>query len=92
MSDDARLSLSVEHADGSLTRWGPDEVDSGRIPSDLSFTNSTPGGFGSLTCSLLRDLTPQADENLFDTVRAYGPADKSPGKAACLRCPGATTP
>jgi hypothetical protein len=73
MSDDARLSLSVEHADGSLTRWGPDEVDSGRIPSDLSFTNSTPGGFGSLTCSLLRDLTPQADENLFDTVRAYGP-------------------
>jgi hypothetical protein len=73
MSDDARLSLSVEHADGSLTRWGPDEVDSGRIPSDLSFTNSTPGGFGSLTCSLLRDLTQQADENLFDTVRAYGP-------------------
>jgi hypothetical protein len=73
MSDPTRLAMSVEHADGSVTRWGFDEIDAKVIPGGLTFDNSDPGGFKSLTCSLLRDLEPRADENLFDTVTVYLP-------------------
>lgn len=74
--DPGRLALTVTHADGRNTRWGYDEIDSGTIPNDLTFSNSTPGGFKNLSCSLLRDLTPRSDEGLFDNVKVHGPGSQ----------------
>jgi hypothetical protein len=75
---DDRLSLSVTHADGRITRWGPDEVDAGNVPSDLTFSTSMPGGFRDLSCSLLRRIDlDYADQGLFDNVRAYGPGNRT---------------
>jgi hypothetical protein len=75
---DDRLSLSVTHADGRITRWGPDEVDAGAIPSDLQFSTAMPGGFRDLSCSLLRRIDlDYPDQALFDNVRAYGPGNQT---------------
>lgn len=75
---DDRLSLSVTHADGRVTRWGPDELEPGSIPSDLTFSTSMPGGFRDLSCSLLRRIDlDYPDQALFDNVRAYGPGNRT---------------
>lgn len=76
MSDPGRLSLSITHADGRVTRWGPGEVDPGDVPSDLSFSTSVPGGFKDLQCTLLRELDTRPDEALFDTVTVTGPGSQ----------------
>lgn len=66
------LALSVTHADGRVTRWGPDEPNATDIPQDLTFTTSVPGGDGTLSCSLLRRIDKTyPDEALFDTVELY---------------------
>lgn len=75
---DERLALSVEHADGRVTRWGPDEPDANDIPGDLTFSTSIPGGFKDLSCSLLRRIDlDYADQALFDVVRVYGPGNRT---------------
>jgi hypothetical protein len=73
--DAYRLSLQIEHADGSADRWGPDELEPEDIPSDLTFDSSIPGGDKTLTCTLPRRATKDyADLNLRDriTVKAAG--------------------
>ncbi len=68
------LSIVVEHATGQTTRWGPDEPDGEFVPKSLKFSTSIPGGFKTMNCTLLRDLSKdQPDINLFDTVTVYGP-------------------
>src|SRR5690349_20035506 len=75
---DGRLALSVTHADGRVTRWGPDEPEAVDIPADLTFSTSIPGGFKDLSCSLLRRIDLEyADQALFDTVRVYGPGNRT---------------
>lgn len=77
-SVDQSLSVSVKHADGRVTRWGPDELDGGRIPSGLRFSTSIPGGFKDWSCELARSLqVPRADQALFDDVRVYGPGNRT---------------
>lgn len=77
MPDD-RLALSVKHADGRVTRWGPDEPDGEDIPNDLTFSDSIPGGFDQLSTNLLRRIdVAHADEALFDDVRCYGPGGRT---------------
>jgi hypothetical protein len=76
-TDPGRLAVSVTHADGSVTRWGFDENDAGDVPGDLTFTTNMPGGFASMSCSLLREIQPRADESLFDSVKVYGPGSKT---------------
>lgn len=67
------LSLQVTHADGSTTRWGPDEVEAKNIPGDLEFSTSMPGGFGDIQSPLLRRIdTDYPDQNLLDNVTALG--------------------
>lgn len=71
---DDRLAVSVTHADGTVTRWGPDEPDAANALDDLTFTTSTPGGFRDLQGSLFRDLRrANSDQRLFDDVLVYGP-------------------
>lgn len=84
MSDEGRLAISVTHTDGTVTRWGYDEVDGGRIPTGLSFSTSTPGGFKDCSCSLLKDLPER--ETLYDDVRVYGPGGQAAweGRIAAL--------
>ena len=75
---DDRLALSVTHADGRITRWGPDEPNPTEIPGDLTFSSSIPGGFKDLSTSLLRRIDlDYADQALFDTVRVYGPGNRT---------------
>lgn len=74
----SRLAVSVEHADGRVTRWGPDEPNAIHIPGDLTFSTSIPGGFKDLSTSLLRRIDiDYADQALFDTVRVYGPGNRT---------------
>lgn len=72
MNDD-RLAISITHADGTITRWGPDELRGQDVPDDVEWSTSIPGGFKDLTCPLLRrsDRTYR-DERLFDDCRVYG--------------------
>jgi hypothetical protein len=78
VSIDDRLALSVAHADGSVTRWAPDEPDAANALDDLEFSTATPGGYRTLNCSLLRNLRrAHPDQAPFDDVRAYGPGGRS---------------
>jgi hypothetical protein len=78
MSNPDRLSLSVTHADGTVTRWAPDEPDAANVLDDLEFSTATPGGYRTLSCSLLRDLRrARPDQALFDQIRAYGPGGRT---------------
>lgn len=74
MRDD-RLALSVTTNNGRVVRWGGDEPDAERIPGDLTFSTSMPGGYKDLSCSLLRRLG--SDERLFNRVRVYGPGNRT---------------
>lgn len=72
-----RLSLLVTHADGSTTRWGPEEADAESIPGALSFATSIPGGYKDLSSSLLRRISlEQPDQSLFDDVKVLGPGNE----------------
>lgn len=74
----SRLAMSVTHADGRVTRWGPDEPDPTDIPGDLTFSTQIPGGFKDLSCSLLRRIDiDYPDQGLFDDVRVYGPGNRT---------------
>ena len=90
-SDPSRLAITVTGPDGS-TRWGYDEADSGDIPADLTFGTSAPGGHKDLSCTLLRGLTPSHDENLFSTVRVYGPGNQSVWEGRIAQLPRQTGP
>jgi hypothetical protein len=73
-----RLAMSVTHADGTVTRWGPDEPNPIGIPGDLTFGSQMPGGFKDLSCSLLRRIDiDYPDLGLFDTVRVYAPGNRT---------------
>jgi hypothetical protein len=73
-----RLAMSVTHANGSITRWGPDEPQPTEIPGDLTFGTQIPGGFKDLSCSLLRRIDVEyPDLSLFDTVRVYAPGNRT---------------
>jgi hypothetical protein len=88
MIDPYRLAISVTHADGVLTRWGPDDVSSRNVPTGLSFSTSIPGGFKDMSCSLLRELTVDyADEALFDNVRIYGPGNETAWEGRIVQFP-----
>jgi hypothetical protein len=67
---DDRLSLVIEHADGQVSRWGPDELDAADVPGGVRFTTSIPGGDKSLDCELLRRINlDYADQQIMDRVR-----------------------
>jgi hypothetical protein len=90
--DPGRLAITVDHAGGRSTRWGYDEVDTGTIPNDLSFSTSVPGGFKDASCSLLRELEPRPDEGLFDTLRVYGPGNQTAWEGRIAQLPRQTGP
>lgn len=82
-----RLAVAVEHADGTITRWGPDEWEAEDIPSGLTFSSSVPGGFKDCTLVLPRKITiDYPDLNLFDNVTIYRPGGKTvwEGRVAAL--------
>jgi len=70
--DPFRLSATVEHADGSVTRWAEDELDPENQPANLNFTTQNPGGFGTFSLTLPRGLVPGPDEALLDSVTLTG--------------------
>ena len=87
---DDRLAITVTHADGTTTRWGPDEIDEGRLPTDLQTATANPGGFKDFGCGLMRDLKPRADEALYDTVRVYGPGGETVWEGRVAQLPRQT--
>lgn len=85
MLDPYRLAISVTHADGRVTRWGPDELDARDIAKSIGWRTAIPGGFKDFTCSLLRPgQRTYQDQALFDNVRCYGPGNETgfDGRAA----------
>lgn len=49
------LQVTATAADGSKTRWAADESDGSRVPTNLVWATSMPGGADTLTCRLPRD-------------------------------------
>jgi len=84
---DGRLALAVTHADGSVTRWAGDEADARLVAGSLEFGSVVPGGFKDLSCELLRDLTPRADEGLYDDVRCYGAGNRTAWEGRMAQLP-----
>jgi hypothetical protein len=85
---DERLAITVTHADGRVTRWGPDEVEADDVPHDLTFGSSIPGGFKDLSCSLLRRIDIEySDQALFDDVRVYGPGNETVWEGRLVQFP-----
>lgn len=77
-SDPYRLSVSVTHADGKTTRWGPDELDAQNVPAGLGFSTSVPGGHKDMSVTLPRKITKDSpDLRLYDSIRVYGPGNQT---------------
>jgi hypothetical protein len=77
MQDPYRLSMTVQAANGQTWKWGPDSPDGRDVPQDIETTTSLPGGHGTCTSSLFRDIRiDYADNNVLDTVRLYGPGSR----------------
>jgi hypothetical protein len=75
---DDRLALSITHSDGHTTRWGPDEPNAQDIPGDTTFGTQMPGLFKDLSCPLLRRIdVDYSDLGLYDSVRVYGPGNRT---------------
>jgi hypothetical protein len=73
-----RLAMAITHADGRVTRWGPDEPDAKDIPEGLTFSTSIPGGFKDCSFALPRRVDLEyADLNIADDVRVYGPGNRT---------------
>src|SRR5690242_8956427 len=73
-TDPSRLSALVTHADGSTTRWGPDELDAANVAQSINFTNTSPGGFKTSSCVLPRRVDKDyRDEALLDNIAFLGP-------------------
>ena len=90
MSDDPfRLTVSVQHADGTETRWAADESDPANQPQGLSFSTVLPGGFGDYSLTLARDLIAHADENLLDSIVFRGPGGEIAYEGRVHRLPRA---
>lgn len=70
---DDRLFVGLRHADGSITRWGPDEAEAANIPQGGTFSNSAPGGHRDASSTLIRDPRRDwPDLNLVDDLVLYG--------------------
>lgn len=77
MQDPYRLSMTVQAANGQTWKWGPDSPDGRDVPQDIETTTSLPGGHGTCTSSLFRDIRiDYPDNNVLDTVRLYGPGSR----------------
>jgi hypothetical protein len=70
---DGRLAISITHADGRVTRLGPDEVKPENVPTGLGFSTAMPGGFGTCSLQLLQRIDLETPLQLFDRVTVYGP-------------------
>lgn len=79
MTDQAyRLAVSVTHADGTTSRWGGDEPDSGKVPQGVTFGTTVPGGHKDCSLTLARRIDIDSpDLNLYDSVRIYGPGNQT---------------
>lgn len=88
MDDPYRLSLTIEHADGRVTRWGPDELEVEDVPSGLEFGSAIPGGYKGMSCELFRRMDlDYADLNEFDTITVYGPGREIAWQGRLARAP-----
>ena len=84
----ARLSVAVTKADGTVSRWGPDEWDAANIPQSMRFGTSVPGGFKDATITLPRRIDlDYPDLNLFDTVTILGPGGKVAWEGRVVQLP-----
>ncbi len=84
----ARLSVAVTKADGTVARWGPDEWDAKNIPQSMSFGTSVPGGFKDATIVLPRRVDlDYPDLNLYDTVTIIGPGNKTAWEGRVVQLP-----
>lgn len=70
----SRLTLVVTRADGTRRQLSPDNGDPGRVPSQIKFSTSIPGGFKTLSCKLARQPSEEfLDLDLADTIQAVLP-------------------
>jgi hypothetical protein len=72
------LAISVTRADGSVVRWGAEELNPQNVATGLTWDTSIPGGYKTMSCGLLRDYAiDHPDQALFDNVRVYGRGGKT---------------
>ena len=80
--------MSITHADGRVTRMGPDEPEAKDIPEGLNFSTSIPGGFSQSDWKLSRRVDiDYADLNLLDQVRIYGAGNRTAWEGRMAQLP-----
>jgi hypothetical protein len=84
---DGRLSISITHSDGRVTRLGPDEVDAKNIPQGLTFGTQMPGGYATCGLSLLVRIDLETPIELFDDVSVYGPGGETAWEGRVTQLP-----
>src|SRR5262245_64218840 len=76
--DASRLAMAITHADGRVTRFGPDEPNAGDIPQGLQISTSIPGGDKDASWDLARRVDiDYADMEIGDDVHIYGPGQRT---------------
>jgi hypothetical protein len=67
------LSVVVTTADGSQTRWGPEDKDAGTVPQGIQFGTQRMGGFSTAGCRLARRIDrDNIDVDRFDRFEIVG--------------------
>lgn len=80
--------MAIAHADGRVTRLGPDEPDAQDIPDGLTFSKSIPGGDKDCSFTLPRHIDLEyADLNIGDDVRIYGPGNRTVWRGRMVQFP-----
>ena len=88
MADPTRLTIVVQHADGTTTRWAPDEPSSDNVPTGITFSSTLPGGFSTAQFNLPRSITREyTDESLFDSVQILGAGNQVAWEGRIARLP-----
>lgn len=85
---DDRLAISIEHADGRVDRWGPDEPDAENVPENIEFSSSIPGGHRDFRCDLRRRVDlDYADQHLLDNINVYLPGNRPVWQGRAVQYP-----
>ena len=83
-----RLHIDAVTPSGRHYRWGDDEPNATNVPSGLRFSDTAPGGFESMDCTLARKPgTDYADLERLSTLRVVGAGGDVAGEYRLERAP-----
>lgn len=83
-----RLSFEVQSPGGARFRWGPDERRAVNVPQGVSWSDTMPGGFETLSLTLPREPgIDYADLDRMSTIRLVTPGGGTAGEFRLEKAP-----